>query len=248
MPVNQNSKVAVITDNPFLANALHKVLVDSGLDVKYNVGWFCSVGSKCLFQSTAIEIEELRVKTVPSEVWQSYHLVISAHCKQLFPPSMVKAVRCINIHPGLNPHNRGWFPQVFSIVNKKPFGVTIHEIDEHLDHGAIIAQREVSSFAWDTSKDIYDRVQQTEVDLINEHIEALLSGNYLAKSAEHEGNVNLKSDFNKLCALDLNEHLTLGEAIDRLRALTHAPYSNAYFIDPTTGRKVFVGINLKPEA
>lgn len=247
MPANAKPKVAVVTDNPFLASALHKVLVDKKLVENYAVHWFCSPGSKPLFQSTELTVEEIRVKTVEAEVWRSFQVVISAHCKQLFPAEMVHAVRCVNIHPGLNPHNRGWFPQVFSILNKMSCGATIHEIDEHLDHGAIVAQREVPTYGWDTSKDIYDRVQQAEVELIKENIEGLLSGNYTATPAPHEGNINLKSDFNRLCALDLNEKLTMAEAIDRLRALTHSPYNNAFFIDPRTGRKVFVGINLRPE-
>ena len=77
------------------------------------------------------------------------YLIISLHCKQLFPKGLISTVKCINVHPGLNPHNRGWYPQVFSIINKRPLGATIHEIDEELDHGDVIAQKEVPVFSWD---------------------------------------------------------------------------------------------------
>ena len=61
-----------------------------------------------------------------------------------------------------------------------------------------------------------------------------------------EGNINYKADFDALCPIDLNEPATYGAVIDRLRALTHAPYQNAYFVD-TDGKKVYVGITLRKE-
>jgi len=70
-------------------------------------------------------------------ILENYDLVLSIHCKQLFPPILVENVKCINVHPGYNPINRGWFPQVFSIINDLPIGATIHEIDNELDNGKI---------------------------------------------------------------------------------------------------------------
>ena len=46
------------------------------------------------------------------------------------------------------------FQQVFSILNKLPVGVTIHEMDEQLDHGIIIVQKEINIFSWETSCDV----------------------------------------------------------------------------------------------
>ena len=70
----------------------------------------------------------------------------------------------------LTPHNRGWFPQVFSLINGKPCGVTIHEIDEKLDHGDIIVQKEVVAEPWDTSLDVYNKILNTEVELIEKYM------------------------------------------------------------------------------
>ena len=63
---------------------------------------------------------------------------------------------------------------------------------------------------------------------------------------ESEGNINYKQDFDALCEIDRDKPATYGEVIDFLRALTHAPYNNAYFYD-TDGKKVYVGITLKKE-
>lgn len=172
-----------------------------------------------------------------------YELVFSVHCKQLFPPCLVRGVRCINLHPGLNPHNRGWYPQVFSIINGLPAGATLHEIDEQLDHGPIIDQEEVPIRAWDTSLTTYLRIQAAEVNLLRKNLLAVVSGTYTTRLPSSIGNVNLKADFRKLCQLDLSARMTMGDAINRLRALTHGDYANAYFEVPDG--KVYVQISLE---
>ena len=153
---------------------------------------------------------------------------------------------CINVHPGLNPHNRGWFPQVFSILNGLPAGVTIHKMDAELDHGPILWQEEIPLYAHDTSQDIYIRILRKEIEMLEAHLGDLLAGNYTLTPMEGEGNINYKADFDALCPIDLNEPATYGAVIDRLRALTHEPYQNAYFVD-ADGKKVYVGITLRKE-
>jgi methionyl-tRNA formyltransferase len=78
-------------------------------------------------------------------------------------------MRCINIHPGLNPYNRGWYPQVFAINNGLPHGATIHEMDDKIDHGDIIYQKSVDIKLSDTSKTLYERVLDTEIFLFKEN-------------------------------------------------------------------------------
>lgn len=51
--------------------------------------------------------------------------------------------RAINLHTSLLPWNRGAYPNVWSFLEDTPKGVTIHYIDEGLDTGNIIVQKEV---------------------------------------------------------------------------------------------------------
>ena len=205
----------------------------------------CSPGSEtAMSEALSFPVSSVKVKTDFRSIISNHNLVISLHCKQLFPKELVESVRCVNVHPGLNPFNRGWFPQVFSILNGLPTGATIHEIDEHLDHGNIIAQKEVPNFKWDTSIDIYDRVLEAELELIQQHLSSILDGSYATTQPSTEGNVNLKKDFDKLCQLDLNKKQTVSETIDLLRALTHGTYQNAYFIDPESGEQVYISVKL----
>lgn len=176
----------------------------------------------------------------------NYDLVISAHCKQIFPKKMVESIRCINIHPGLNPYNRGWFPQVFSIINNKPIGCTIHLMDEEIDHGDVIYQKEVNIDSWDTSLEVYNKVVAIEKELINKHLLDIVNEDYKCTPLIGEGNYNGIKDFKELTQLDLATRGSLGEHINLLRALTHSHIDNAYFIDEK-GKKVFVKIKLSKE-
>jgi methionyl-tRNA formyltransferase len=240
------SKLLVISDNLFLINAFHGLARNfEGLTVDYA----CTKSNLALLNDTSlvVKIKTVDVKTEYESIAKQHDLIFSLHCKQMFPSELVRKVKCINVHPGYNPFNRGWFPQVFSIINNLKAGATIHEIDEQLDHGAIIARREVKIHSWETSIDVYYRVQLLEVELLKENLGHILSGSYHTFEPEEEGNVNLKKDFNDLCRLDMNKEMTMGSAINHLRALTHGKYANAFFIDPETGLKVYVKISLNKE-
>lgn len=176
-----------------------------------------------------------------------YDLIFSIHCFQLFPEKLVRSVKCINVHPGYNPINRGWYPQVFAILHKLEIGATIHEMDAELDNGPVIDRVKVPYNKWDTSLDIYNRVLLAEMALLSENLENILSNTYTTTLPGGPGNLFLKKDFRALCQLDPEESGTMGDLIDRLRALTHGEYKNAWFIDPATGKKIFVKIELSPE-
>lgn len=238
--------ILIVSDNLSLINTFHSLVKEMKC---LNVSYACSKSNTDLLENNSlkVKIEPIVLKKEYTKVIKQYDLVFSLHCKQLFPDELVQKVKCINVHPGLNPYNRGWFPQVFSILNGMKAGATIHEIDELLDHGAIIAQKEVHIEKWDTSLTAYNKIQEAEIELLKENLSAILAGNYKSKLADKEGNVNLKKDFNALCEMDLDKQVTLSEAMDYLRAMTHGEYKNSYFIDKKTGKKVFVSIDFKTE-
>lgn len=239
-------RILIVSDNETILTAITDILREQNLEQKREYTFVCSPQSKALINKEVggytIKAMDMRKEAVLGA--DQYDLVISAHCKQLFPPQLVNDVQCINIHPGYNPHNRGWYPQVFSILNKLPLGATIHEIDEELDHGKIIAQEQVPVYAWDTSYTAYERVQALEVKLLQDHLANILNDQYTTRKPTEEGNLNLKQDFKDLQEIGLDEEITYQEAIDRLRALSHPPYRNAYFIDPATKKKIWLRIEL----
>lgn len=239
-------KVCVITDNLYIYEHFIDLLQRKPQDAEFD---FYYATWNHAFREKFGEnggMKPIKLREQGDDFFNAYDLFISLHCKQLFPDKMVKEHICINVHPGLNPYNRGWFPQVFGIMNHMPIGVTIHKMDTELDHGPILYQRELTLGADETSKDVYERILATEMELMEEHLEDILTGNYTLTPMAGEGNINYKQDFDALCEIDRDKPATYGEVIDFLRAMTHQPYKNAYFYD-ADGRKIYVGIELEKE-
>lgn len=238
--------ILIITDNDYLYNGFKNIINKKKLlDKTFDFGYSYTNEE---FEKEYNDLFKINFKKQNqlNNIIQKYDMIISLHCKQLFPKKLVEKVECINVHPGYNPYNRGWYPQVFSIINDKPIGVTIHKIDEQLDHGEIIYQKKVKINSWETSKDVYDKLIDLELKLLDNYLLNILNHDYKTRPPKREGNINFKSDFNKLKKIDLNKKVTYKEAIDRLRALTHGDYKNAYFVDEE-GNKILVKINLEKD-
>lgn len=239
-------KILVITDNEFIFNNFKKIILNKKYK-KYKFDFRYSEKNN-LFKEKFKDFKDFIPININKEkefVIMNYNKIISLHCKQIFPSEIVNKISCINVHPGYNPDNRGWFPQVFSILNKKRVGVTVHYIDNELDHGKVIKQEEVDMFSWDTSLSLYNRIQKKEIEILSEYLLDILEEK-ITPYEVGEGNINYLKDFKKICNLNLQEKLTLGEVIDKLRALTHGNYKNAYFYDENN-EKIFVKLTLERE-
>lgn len=188
---------------------------------------------------------DLRDRSLYLKIVEDYDLILSLHCKQIFPKELVENIECINFHPGMNPHNRGWYPQVFSLINKFPIGVTIHLMDSFVDHGNIIVQEQLAIDPLDTSLTLYQKAINLEKRMITKNLIPIVKKEYEAFIVESEGNYNSINDFKELCALNLDSVGTLREHIDLMRALTHGEFKNAYYYE--NGIKIYVSISLQRE-
>lgn len=243
-----DKKILVVTDNGLLYKAVTEILVTEFSDI-FNLFEFkrTKLSQKQHLYTDGIEgLQEVNVKEAYHSIITNYSKVISLHCKQIFPDELVKSMTCINIHPGYNPYNRGWYPQVFAIINKVKLGATIHIMDEKVDHGPIIDRLEVEIENHYTSKEAYEKVLEAELELFKRNIRNIVENNFSTAEPEFEGDYHSIQDYNELCKLDLNKRISMEEAIDKLRALSHGAYRNAYFIDKE-GNKIFVKIELSKE-
>jgi methionyl-tRNA formyltransferase len=94
--------------------------------------------------------------------------IVSYGYRHLLDKEIVSAFdgKIINLHISYLPHNRGASPNLWSIVENKQPGVTIHYIDEGIDTGDILCQRKVElDYSHDTLRTSYQK-------LIN-HVELL---------------------------------------------------------------------------
>lgn len=244
------SRILIISDNPRLSKEFELILTNmSSFEGSYGLG-ISPFSDKDDFKNLVankIEILDFKNDGDINYVINNYDLIFSIHCKQIFPEKIINNIKCINIHPGYNPINRGWYPQVFAIIEDLPIGATIHEMDNELDHGKIIVREFVPKYVWDTSYDVYTRVLDKEIELLGLNLENIINNNYKTIEPESEGSIFLKSDFKKLLKVDLEKQGSYKNFIDHIRALSHGDYKNAYFVDPETGKKVYLSLNLEVE-
>jgi phosphoribosylglycinamide formyltransferase-1 len=90
--------------------------------------------------------------------------------------------RILNIHPSLLPA----FPGAHAVANAleygaKVSGVTVHFVDEQVDHGPIVAQRTVPILEDDTVASLHARIQIQEHMLYPEAVRAFVSGTLTAE-------------------------------------------------------------------
>ena len=85
--------------------------------------------------------------------------------------------RIVNIHPSLLPAfpGRDAVEQALA-AGVKISGVTVHFVDEFVDHGPIIAQQAVPVLVDDTPQSLHARIQKEEHQLYPRVVEALLEG------------------------------------------------------------------------
>lgn len=87
--------------------------------------------------------------------------------------------RIVNIHPSLLPSFRGLEAQKQAIdAGAKVSGCTVHFVDEELDHGEIILQKEVEVKNDDTAETLSARILEHEHALYVEAVKKIVSGNY----------------------------------------------------------------------
>ena len=96
------------------------------------------------------------------------HLVVLAGFMRVLHAPMLKAFprSIINIHPSLLPKFPGLeaWKQALA-AGETMTGCTVHYVDEKIDHGQIIAQREVAILPHDTPESLHARIQIAEREL-----------------------------------------------------------------------------------
>lgn len=213
----------ILTDNPILYERV-KAFFDKKNFAGLEIDFRHSPGESPLAKHPDfynLPKPDIDVNEALDELCLKYNLIISIHCLQFFPARLVKSVKCINLHPGYNPINRGWYPQIFAIINDLLIGATIHEMDEKLDHGFIIARELVPKYIWDTSETLYNRILEKEMELFENNFEKILHNNYQTIEPELDGNFFNKKDFQNTCRIDIMKQGSFLDFYNHLRALTH---------------------------
>ncbi|HTS35716.1 MAG TPA: formyltransferase family protein [Candidatus Solibacter sp.] len=153
---------------------------------------------------------------------------------------------CINLHPALLPHNRGAYPNVWSIVDKTPSGVTLHYVDAGVDTGDVIAQKEVPVKLTDTGETLYRRLETEALELFKTTWPLICDGT-ASRTRQRPGEVGSHRvrDVEMIDKIDLQKSYVAEDLINVIRARTFPPYRGAYFIQGA--KKIYLQLELKEE-
>lgn len=105
-------------------------------------------------------------------------VVLAGFMRILSPPFIERFPdRILNIHPSLLPA----FPGAHAVANALDHGVavtgvTVHFVDEKVDHGPIVAQVPVRVESGDTVDSLHARIQVEEHELYPKVVEAFVQG------------------------------------------------------------------------
>ncbi len=144
--------------------------------------------------------------------WKLEIFIVASYGK-ILPKALIDlpAHKTLNIHPSLLPRYRGASPlQAAMLDDVKQTGVTIMRIDEEMDHGPIVAQRDVdvsSAFGeWPTYERFEEHMAREGAQLLAETMPGWVSGairereqdhgvaTYTKKTRKEDGLIDLSGD------------------------------------------------------
>jgi methionyl-tRNA formyltransferase len=194
-----------------------------------------------------LEGDSLRSPKVAAHM-KSLHpeIGVSANFGYILKPELFESFPhgCINIHSGYLPFNRGANPNVWSIVDETPAGVTIHYIDEGIDTGDVIMRQQVNIEPTDTGGSLYEKLQQASIDLFARAWPLIRMG--AAPRIPQDpgsGTFHLQADLTSLDEIELEQGLKARRLLNIVRARTFPGYPGATFT--VNGRQVSLEVALR---
>lgn len=177
-------------------------------------------------------------------------MVILAWWGKLIKDELLGAPRhgFINLHTSFLPYGKGKHPHYWSIVEEKPYGVTIMKIDAGLDTGGIIYQKEVEKGWEDTGKSLYFKGIRTMCDLLESKRENILNLDFQEKPQIGEGTFHYGKEIEEDSQINLEEKYRARDLLNKIRARTFEPFPAAYFIEDGETYEVRVSIRKVEES
>jgi methionyl-tRNA formyltransferase len=150
----------------------------------------------------------------------------------------------INFHPSFLPFNRGKHYNFWALVEGAPFGVSLHCVDEGVDSGDIIVQREIPYDWTDTGETLYFKAQKEIVRLFCESYPMLRSLQIPRRRQELEkGSFHLAAELTEASRIDLGRLYRGRELLNLLRARTFKGHPACWFEE--SGKRYEVRVEIK---
>ena len=154
-----------------------------------------SFGDEVVVCSSKLELGYLNTIQADFIISYGFAFILPEEVIQLFHN------KAINLHISYLPWNRGSDPDLWSLVENTPKGVTIHFLDKGVDTGDIIAQKEVACLNDDSIDTYYNRLHKEIRELFSECWPIIKQGNAPRKKQEGKGSYHRSVDREKVVHL-----------------------------------------------
>ena len=156
-------------------------------------------------------------------------LIVTCAYGQIIPKELLDAPKygCINIHASLLPDYRGGAPIHKAVMDgKNKTGVTIMYMDEKMDSGDILYQKEIEITSEDNTSTMFNKLSILGKEMIGEFIPKLLSGDF-TRTRQDESKVtyayNISKEDEKISFDDESINI-----FNKIRGLADIPGGYAY--------------------
>jgi len=173
-------------------------------------------------------------------------LVVLAWWPSIVKKEALQAARkgWLNMHPSLLPYNRGKHPYYWSIVEGTPFGVSLHFIDEGIDTGQCVFQRQIPVGITDTGVSLYQKSVEENIALFKECYAKIAALDFTAVEQDHDiATFHWAHEIEDHSTIELDRHYRARDLLNILRARTfHNGPSACFHAD---GKKYFVRLQIE---
>ena len=125
----------------------------------------------------------------PSKIREDYQeiidlkpdLIVTCAYGQIIPKELIELPKygCINIHASLLPEYRGGAPIHHAVMDgKKKTGITIMYMNEKMDEGDILYQKEIDILDTDNTTQMFNKLSILGSEMIRDFIPRLISGDF----------------------------------------------------------------------
>lgn len=171
--------------------------------------------------------------------------------KYIIPQSILNMIKfgAINLHYSLLPRHRGVYPVNWAIQSgDKETGITYHFVDSYIDEGEIILQKSMKIDICDDASSLLFKLDDLAYLSFQDIWQSRSTWKQKAFKQSGTSSYNSRDVFLSTNKLALNQKLSCSQFIQLLKAKTFGNQrSNAFFLDPDTGEKIFVSIHLHKE-
>ena len=150
---------------------------------------------------------------------QHFDLTISYTYRYILSKEIIDALNgnVVNLHNSFLPFNRGASPNIWSLIEETPRGVTLHYMDTELDKGYIIAQKLITTGDGDTLSSSYNNLNQQAIELFCQAFQYYPYWQEMKKKAQGKGSYHSVEDTKQIEQLIDNYEMKIEELRQRYK-------------------------------